>query len=340
MTGRTRDPDYTAPDYIQPMELDPAGNVVVVPDERATGPHPSGEPAGEVETPDPVPAPRRWAIRLLVGSAAVLVALAVGYDTVDLVRRAFDTSMVLGIGAAALAAGTVVGAFGLLAGELRSLRRLRQIDGLRQDAEHLRTAGTHGEAERYAGAVASLYRDRSDLALQLTSLKDHLSDAHDDREVVRMVDLQLLQDIDRRAYQLVLRASRDTAIATALSPAALLDVAIVLWRNLKLVREVASLYGARPGYVGGLKLLRRMLGNIAIAGVAESGNHLVAEALGSTLAASLSARVGQGVINGLLTARVGLTAMHLCRPLAYDETNQPSLKRIRRELLSVPKQVL
>ena len=32
MTGRTRDPDYVAPDYIQPMELDPSGNVVVVPD--------------------------------------------------------------------------------------------------------------------------------------------------------------------------------------------------------------------------------------------------------------------------------------------------------------------
>jgi len=121
---------------------------------------------------------------------------------------------------------------------------------------------------------------------------------------------------------------------------ALLDVVIVLWRNLKLVREIAALYGARPGYVGGLKLLRRMLANIAVAGAAESGNDLVVEALGSTLAASLSSRVGQGVINGLLTARVGLTAMHLCRPLAYDETNQPSLKRIRRELMSVPKQVL
>jgi putative membrane protein len=339
MTGRTPDSDYKEPDYIQPMELDPRGTVVVVPEDRTAGQSPTGEPV-EGETLDPVPAPRRWAMRLLVGSAAVLVALAVGYDTADLVRRAFETSMVLGGGAAVLAAGTVTGAIGLLMGELRSLRRLRQIDGLRQDADHLRTAAGHGEAERYAGAVTALYRDRPDLTVQVAALKDHLNDAHDDREVVRMVDLQLLQDIDRRAYQLVLRASRDTAIATALSPAALLDVVIVLWRNLKLVREVASLYGARPGYVGGLKLLRRMLGNIAIAGVAETGNHLMAEALGGTLAASLSSRVGQGVINGLLTARIGLTAMHLCRPLAYDDTNRPSLKRIRRELLSVPKQVL
>jgi putative membrane protein len=334
MTGRTRQTDY-----VQPIELDPNGTVVVVPEERTNGAVAAGTSLA-TETPDPVPAPRRWAVRLLVGSAAALFALAVGYDTVDLVRRAFETSVVLGGGAVALAGGAVLGGFSLLAGELRSLRRLRRIDGLREDAEHLRTAGGHGEAERYAGAVASLYGDRRDLVEQVATLKDNLNDAHDDREVVRMVDLQLLQDIDRRAYQLVLRASRDTAIATALSPAALLDVMIVLWRNLKLVREVATLYGARPGYVGGLKLLRRMLANIAVAGVAEGGNDMVVEALGSTLAASLSSRVGQGVINGLLTARVGLTAMHLCRPLAYDETNRPSLKRIRRELLSVPKQVL
>ena len=333
MTGRTRDKDFIAP-----MELDPGGAVTVVPDDRAAGTAVSGLPT-EADLPDPVPAPRRWAVRLLVGSAAALVTLAVGYDTVDLIQRAFETSVLLGGGAVALAGGAVLGGFGLLSGELRSLRRLRRIDGLREEAD-LRTSGTHGEAARYAGAVASLYRDRRDLSAQVAALKDNLSDAHDDREVVRMVDLQLLQDIDRRSYQLVLRAARDTAVATALSPAALLDVVIVLWRNLKLVREVATLYGARPGYVGSLKLLRRMLANIAIAGVAESGNDLMVEALGSTLAASLSTRVGQGVINGLLTARVGLTAMHLCRPLAYDETNRPSLKRIRRELLNVPKQVL
>jgi putative membrane protein len=64
MTGRTRDPDY-----IQPMELDPSGTVVVVPEERSTGPHPSGELVEGVETPDPVPAPRRWAVAMARRSA-------------------------------------------------------------------------------------------------------------------------------------------------------------------------------------------------------------------------------------------------------------------------------
>ncbi len=55
----------------------------------------------------------------------------------------------------------------------------------------------------------------------------------------------------------------------------------VLYRLEKMKhREIAALYGARPGYVGSLRLLRRMLANIAVAGVAESAHHVAVEALG------------------------------------------------------------
>ena len=63
-------------------------------------------------------------------------------------------------------------------------------------------------------------------------------------------------------------------------------------------------------------------------------------AVGGGLAAALSSRVGQGVLNGLLTARVGLTAMHLCRPVAFAPSERPGLGAIRRSLLSVPRDVL
>src|SRR3954469_21715831 len=52
MTGRTRDPHSRNQDYIQPMELDPSGAVVVVPEERSAGLHLPGEPV-EDETPEP-----------------------------------------------------------------------------------------------------------------------------------------------------------------------------------------------------------------------------------------------------------------------------------------------
>jgi putative membrane protein len=299
----------------------------------------SGDPADLLPAPaTPVRTTRRLG-RWLFGALAALVLVALGFDTADLLARAFATSIALGVLVALLAATAGIAAIGMLVTELLSLRRLRRIEELRAEAGRLEVdAG--GRADRFAGSLVTLYADRRELAPALVRVRDHVTDAHDEHEVVRLLDREVLSPLDRAAYQRVLRASRDTAVATALSPAALLDFAVVLWRNLKLVREIAALYGARPGYVGSLRLLRRMLANIAVAGVAESAHHVAVEALGGSLAAAISTRMGQGVINGLLTARVGLTAMHLCRPIAFGPENRPSLNRIRKELLSLPKQVL
>jgi putative membrane protein len=46
----------------------------------------------------------------------------------------------------------------------------------------------------------------------------------------------------------------------------------------------------------------------------------------------LSARAGQGAINGLLAARIGLSVMQICRPLPFAEDELPSLKRLRSEI--------
>ncbi|MBK3737558.1 TIGR01620 family protein [Azospirillum brasilense] len=248
------------------------------------------------------------------------------------------------MGAAAVGGGGG-GGLGVLGRDLRARRRLRRRGEWGGGAGGLpggivTKAGEPGHAERFAGSLTRLYEGRPDLTPALERVRDHVTDAHDDAEILRLLDREVMGPLDRRAYQTVLRASRDTAVATALSPAAVVDLAVVLWRNLKLVREIAALYGARPGYVGSLRLLRRMLANLAVAGVAESAHHVAVEALGGSIAAAISTRMGQGVINGLLTARVGLTAMHLCRPIAFGPDNRPSMGQIRKELLSLPKQVL
>ena len=371
----TRDPKAPGPRrWTAPLELDPAklgpktlGPGTPPPVDEAEPPPPRrpshGPPLGPVEMPVeravPVPAdeppadgdpaqplatlldrPRSRVGRWLAGAVAALLLVAVGFDTADLLQRSFAASVALG-GVVALLTAVAAGAtVTLVVKELLSLRRLRRIDTLRGEAGALALAGGHSGAERFTGAVAGLYAGRADLAPALARFRQALTDAHDDGEVVRLLDREVLAAIDRRAYQMVLRASRDTAVGTALSPAAILDLLIVLWRNLKLVREVSGLYGARPGSLGSLRLLRKMLANLAVAGVTESAHHVAVEALGGTLAAALSTRVGQGVINGLLTARVGLAAMHLCRPVPFGPANRPSLGRIRAELLSLPKQVL
>ncbi len=280
------------------------------------------------------------AVRWLVGSVVALLLLGVGLDTADTLARAFAASAALGILVALLLTGAGLALVALLVGEWRALRRLRAIETLRRDAERLTLGQRHGTAGSFAGALTALYTPRPELQGALTRLRDHVTDAHDDGEIVRLLDQELLTPIDRMAHQRVLLAARDTAVTTALSPSALLDLTVVLWRNLKLVREIAALYGAQPGYIGSVRLLRRMLANLAVAGLTESAHHLAVEALGGTIVAAISTRMGQGVINGLLTARVGLTAMHLCRPIAFGPDNRPSLTRIRKEVLTLPQQLL
>ena len=333
MTGTPPRPRWTAPTEIDPAEARALPEPV----------HPD-RPDGD-GVPEPVAqtaaAPRRrwrpgtW----LAAGVGGLVAVGMGLDAWDLVRRAFLTSDVLGWATAALLGLTATALVGLVAREVRSLVRLGRIDGLRSTADRLTAAGGHGGATAWLAELRALYAGRPDLRPHLDTLDRHAGDQLDDVETMRLADRALLRPLDRRAYALVTRAARDTAIGTAVGPAAVLDAAIVVWRNLRLVREVAALYGARPGWIGSVRLLRRMLENLAVAGAAETADGLVADAVGGGLAAALSSRVGQGVLNGLLTARVGLTAMHLCRPVAFAPAERPGLGAIRRSLLSVPRDV-
>jgi len=52
------------------------------------------------------------------------------------------------------------------------------------------------------------------------------------------------------------------------------------------------------------------------------------------IAARLSARAAQGIGAGLLTARLGIKAMELCRPLPWLEEDKPRLGDFRRDLVS------
>ncbi len=53
------------------------------------------------------------------------------------------------------------------------------------------------------------------------------------------------------------------------------------------------------------------------------GDSLLGQVVGHGVAARLSARLGEGVVNGLLTARIGLAAMDLCRPLPFLGVQRP-----------------
>jgi putative membrane protein len=60
---------------------------------------------------------------------------------------------------------------------------------------------------------------------------------------------------------------------------------------------------------------------------------VLSQVVGAGLAARLSAKLGEGVLNGVLTARVGLAAVEVCRPMPFLGTAPPSLSAIAGGLL-------
>jgi putative membrane protein len=99
-----------------------------------------------------------------------------------------------------------------------------------------------------------------------------------------------------------------------------------------MIRRLATLYGGRPGTIGFLRLTRRAIGHLAITGGMAAGESLFQQVLGHGIAARISTRLGEGVINGILTARIGLAAIDVCRPLPFVFAPQPRLADIIAEL--------
>ena len=64
------------------------------------------------------------------------------------------------------------------------------------------------------------------------------------------------------------------------------------------------------------------------------GDDMLEPILGGGLLAKLSRRFGEGLVNGALTARVGVAAMEVCRPLPFSRKQRPSVRGIIRTSLS------
>ena len=99
------------------------------------------------------------------------------------------------------------------------------------------------------------------------------------------------------------------------------------------MRQLAQLYGGRPGALGMIKLFRHVVAHLALTGGMAASDSLVQQMLGHGIAAKLSQRLGEGMLNGLLTARLGLAAVDVTRPLPFAALPRPALADLVGELI-------
>ncbi|MGI6245316.1 MAG: YcjF family protein [Pseudochelatococcus sp.] len=254
------------------------------------------------------------------GLAALWIFLAIG----QMVSQLLVTFPALGWLALALALVAVVAFAAVIMRELRGVFRERRIESLRQAAAAARDANDEAAATAVVRDLVALYAARPETARARTNLAaigpDAIIDAPDR---LGMAERELLAPLDRVARRIVANQAKQVSLVTAVSPRAIVDVAFVLYASAKMVRQISALYGGRPGLFGFLRLSGNVLSHLAVTGGIAVGDDIIQQVVGLGLAARLSAKLGEGVLNGLLTVRVGLAAIEVCRPLPFIAVEPP-----------------
>jgi putative membrane protein len=274
---------------------------------------------------------RRW-LKLLVGALGGLAVMAIGLAIDNLIEGLFARNDALGWIALVLAALAAVALVAIAAREIAGLLRIRRITHIHEAANLAVAEDDREGARKIAGELIDLYGARPETARGRAALAGHVREIIDGRDLIGLAEGALLLPLDEAARRAVLSSAKRVAVVTAVSPRAVVDLVFVGAEILRLVRRLATLYGGRPGTLGFLRLTRAAISHLAVTGGMAAGDSLVSQVLGHGIAARLSARLGEGVVNGLLTARVGIAAIEVCRPLPFVTGRPPRLSDVMSEL--------
>ena len=77
-----------------------------------------------------------------------------------------------------------------------------------------------------------------------------------------------------------------------------------------------------------------VLTHLVATGAVAVGDDLISTVAGGGLLSRVSRRFGEGVVNGALTARVGIAAMEVCRPVPFSAARRPSVSSLVQRALS------
>ena len=272
----------------------------------------------------------------LTAMMAALITGWIGIALWNFVQGLLATSPILGSIYAGVVAVAVLLLLIVAGREALAYRRLGTLDGLQKRAASALENGSRDQGMNVAASINALYRGRDEVSWKLQRVDELLPDQMDAQSVLGVVETELVDLLDKAALQEVETASRRVATMTALVPLALADVAIALATNLRMVRAIAQIYGGRSGTLGSWRLVRSVIAHLVATGALAVGDDLIGSVAGGTIAGKISRKFGEGVINGALTARVGIAAMTLCRPLPFVAKEKPkTAATVKRALTGV-----
>ncbi|MFK7752197.1 MAG: YcjF family protein [Sedimentitalea sp.] len=266
----------------------------------------------------------RWFWGLALSLLTAVISLAAWDYATALVARA----PILGWAVTALLAAFVLVLAVVALREIAAIGRLGRIDGRRRAADTALADNDLAAARAVSARLVTFYRGREDTKWGRDRLASRSGDQFDAATVLGLAEAELLAPLDEAASREVEAAARQVATVTALVPLALADVVTALTASLRMIRRIAEIYGGRSGLLGSWRLTRAVFTHLVATGAVAVGDDLLEPVLGGSILSKLSRRFGEGLVNGALSARVGVAAMEVCRPLPFSPGRKPSVRGI------------
>lgn len=262
-----------------------------------------------------------------------LVVLALGLGISNLVEDLFNRSASLGYIGLVFAVLAVLALVVIIAREALSLARLETIEKLHARANAVLLSDDRKDSDAIVRDLLKVAHDNPQLARARAALEEHSHDIIDGADMVRLAERELMTPLDQEARRLISSAAQRVSLVTAVSPGVVIDMLFVFAAALRLVRQLALLYGGRPGTLGMIRLMRHVIAHLALTGGMAASDSLIQQMLGHGITAKLSAKLGEGLLNGLLTARLGLAAVDVTRPLPFAALPRPALSDLVKDML-------
>ncbi|MXQ09331.1 TIGR01620 family protein [Alphaproteobacteria bacterium GH1-50] len=272
----------------------------------------------------------RWFWQLLTAVVVFFVSVALWDWVTSLVQR----NEVLGWAALGLVGLFLAVCLAIILREAAALTRLKRIEHLHIEAERVLADGDLAAARALVGKLKSHYAGREDMRWGLDRLAKSDADVFDADAALALAEDALLTPLDALARREVEAAARQVATVTALVPLAFADVAAALTSNLRMIRRIAEIYGGRSGTLGTWRLTRAVITHLVATGAVAVGDDLISSVGGGHLLSKLSRRFGEGLVNGALTARVGVAAIEVCRPLPFLQAKRPRVTALVQRALT------
>lgn len=272
--------------------------------------------------------------RLFWGLLLAIVAAAVSVAAWDFITGLMTRAPLLGYAVTGLAAAFLLVLLIIALRELQAISRLARLDRLHSRAEAALSADSLRDARAVVSDLTRLYSGRDDTRWGRERLADLSGDQFDAGALLGLAETEILIPLDQVAMQEIEAAARQVATVTAIVPLALADVVVALTSNLRMIRRIAEIYGGRAGTLGSWRLARAVMTHLVATGAVAVGDDLISSVAGGGVVSKISRRFGEGVVNGALTARVGVAAMEVCRPLPFAQTRRPSVTGLVKRALT------